>query len=203
MPLGTEVDLGPGDIVLDGDPAPPWKGAHQPPNLLQMARSHISAIAGLLFSFPPSFNVRSLFRSRLFPPCPGTVLRDWTGRTPLKRPILASTGGTSDVNGVSLCMCVSQRSERVDGDAARRDSAQDEGRVAGSGGAEQRAPTDAVQSAVVERRAADWRRKDRHADQVARTARAGSQRSSGLHDVPVLPLTDGGRGQCFELPSVL
>jgi len=23
MPLGTEVDLGPGDIVLDGDPAPP------------------------------------------------------------------------------------------------------------------------------------------------------------------------------------
>ena len=23
MPIGTEVDLGPGDIVLDGDPAPP------------------------------------------------------------------------------------------------------------------------------------------------------------------------------------
>jgi len=23
MPLGREVDLGPGDIVLDGDPAPP------------------------------------------------------------------------------------------------------------------------------------------------------------------------------------
>jgi len=29
MPLDTEVGLGPGDIVLDGDPAPP-KGA-QPP----------------------------------------------------------------------------------------------------------------------------------------------------------------------------
>ena len=29
MPLGTEVGLGPGDIVLDGDPAPP-NGA-QPP----------------------------------------------------------------------------------------------------------------------------------------------------------------------------
>jgi len=28
MPLGTEVGLGPGDIVLDGDPAPPQKGAH-------------------------------------------------------------------------------------------------------------------------------------------------------------------------------
>jgi len=26
MPLGTEVGLGPGDIVLDGDPAPPKKG---------------------------------------------------------------------------------------------------------------------------------------------------------------------------------
>jgi len=31
MPLGTEVGLGPGDIVLDGDPAPPRKGAQQPP----------------------------------------------------------------------------------------------------------------------------------------------------------------------------
>ena len=27
MPLGTEVGLGPGDIVLDGDPAPPRRGA--------------------------------------------------------------------------------------------------------------------------------------------------------------------------------
>jgi len=32
MPLDTEVGLGPaGDIVLDGDPAPPRKGAQQPP----------------------------------------------------------------------------------------------------------------------------------------------------------------------------
>jgi len=32
MPLGTEVGLGPGDIVLDGDPPPPpkKKGAQQP-----------------------------------------------------------------------------------------------------------------------------------------------------------------------------
>jgi len=30
MPLGREVGLGPGDIVLDGDPAPPKKGAHPP-----------------------------------------------------------------------------------------------------------------------------------------------------------------------------
>ena len=31
MPLGKEVDLGPGDTVLDGDPAPQWKGAQQDP----------------------------------------------------------------------------------------------------------------------------------------------------------------------------
>jgi len=30
MPLGTEVGLGPGDIMLDGDLAPP-KAAQQPP----------------------------------------------------------------------------------------------------------------------------------------------------------------------------
>ena len=30
MPLGTEVGLGPGDIVLDGDPAPPIKGTAPP-----------------------------------------------------------------------------------------------------------------------------------------------------------------------------
>jgi len=32
MPLGTEVGLGPGDIVLDGDPAPPRKGARIAPH---------------------------------------------------------------------------------------------------------------------------------------------------------------------------
>jgi len=31
MKLGTQVDLGPGHIVLDGDSAPPRKGAQQPP----------------------------------------------------------------------------------------------------------------------------------------------------------------------------
>jgi len=30
MPLGTEVGLGPGHIVLDEDPAPPPKGADTP-----------------------------------------------------------------------------------------------------------------------------------------------------------------------------
>jgi len=33
MPLGTEVGVGPDDIVLDGDPAPlPKNGAEIPPN---------------------------------------------------------------------------------------------------------------------------------------------------------------------------
>jgi len=35
MRLGTEVGLDPGDIVLDGDPAPP-KGAQQPPTFRPM-----------------------------------------------------------------------------------------------------------------------------------------------------------------------
>jgi len=49
MQLGTEVDLGPGDIVLDGDPAPPPKGAQQPPSFRPMfivaKQSPISATA--------------------------------------------------------------------------------------------------------------------------------------------------------------
>jgi len=50
-PLGTEVDLGPGHIVLDGDPVPPAKGAQQPPLFgpcLLWPRSPISATAELL-----------------------------------------------------------------------------------------------------------------------------------------------------------
>ena len=31
MPPGTEIGLSPGHIVLNGDPAPPRKGAQQPP----------------------------------------------------------------------------------------------------------------------------------------------------------------------------
>jgi len=30
MPLGMELGIGPGDIVLDGDPAPPQKGGTAP-----------------------------------------------------------------------------------------------------------------------------------------------------------------------------
>jgi len=37
MPLGKEVGLGRGDIVLDGDPAPQWKGAQQPPTFWPMS----------------------------------------------------------------------------------------------------------------------------------------------------------------------
>ena len=49
-PLGTEVDLGPGHIVLDGVPAP-VKGAQQPPIFgpcLLWPWSPISATAELL-----------------------------------------------------------------------------------------------------------------------------------------------------------
>ena len=36
IPLGTEIDLGPGDIVLDGDPAAPHKG-HSTPTFRPMS----------------------------------------------------------------------------------------------------------------------------------------------------------------------
>jgi len=55
MPLGTEVGLGPGDTVLDGDPAPPTeRGTAAPaPHFsahFALVRSPISATAELLFS---------------------------------------------------------------------------------------------------------------------------------------------------------
>ena len=46
MPFGTEAGIGPGHIVLDGDPAPPQKQPHSPlnfrPNFVAK-RSPISA----------------------------------------------------------------------------------------------------------------------------------------------------------------
>jgi len=60
-PLGTEVDLGPGHIVIDGDPVPPIaRGAQQSrlfsADVFLWPRSPISATAELLFS------LRILFR---------------------------------------------------------------------------------------------------------------------------------------------
>jgi len=52
MPLGTEVDLGSGHIVLDGGPASPRKGHNSPPLFgacLLWSRSPISATAELLW----------------------------------------------------------------------------------------------------------------------------------------------------------
>jgi len=54
MPLGIEVGLGPGDIVLDVDPAPPKKGTaaptFRPMSLVAKVakRSHISALVSRL-----------------------------------------------------------------------------------------------------------------------------------------------------------
>jgi len=51
MPPGTDVGFGPGHIVLDGDPAPPRKEAHQSPTCLFVAKhSPISATVELLFT---------------------------------------------------------------------------------------------------------------------------------------------------------
>ena len=58
MPLGTEVDLGPGHIVLDGIPALRKTGTAAPPHLfglcLLWAHSPISATAELLFWYSHS-----------------------------------------------------------------------------------------------------------------------------------------------------
>jgi len=52
MPLGTEVGLGPHDIVLDGDPAPPpRKEVQQPPLLLFLPCSFYLSIFYLLLFF--------------------------------------------------------------------------------------------------------------------------------------------------------
>ena len=53
MPLGTVVDLGPGHVVLDGDPAPPPERGTAAPSFPPMSivakRSPISAIAEHLY----------------------------------------------------------------------------------------------------------------------------------------------------------
>jgi len=53
MLLGTEVGLGPGDIVLDGNPTPPQKLAQQPHYSVSVLAkwSPISATAELLFAW--------------------------------------------------------------------------------------------------------------------------------------------------------
>jgi len=66
MPLGTEVGLGPGDIVLDGDTAPHGKGAkgytaptHWSPMSIVAKRSPISATAELLLVAAAESEVQS------------------------------------------------------------------------------------------------------------------------------------------------
>ena len=65
MSFGTEVGLVPGDIVLDGDPAPPREGTQHPPTFGPMSvvaeRSPISATAELLFWFRIDLLILVLF----------------------------------------------------------------------------------------------------------------------------------------------
>jgi len=51
IPFGTEVGLGPVDVVLDGDPAPPWRGTAALPTFrpTALAWSPISAAAEHLY----------------------------------------------------------------------------------------------------------------------------------------------------------
>jgi len=47
MSLGTEVDLGPGHTVLDGDPAPPEGHSNPPPSFQPM--SIVAMVADLSY----------------------------------------------------------------------------------------------------------------------------------------------------------
>jgi len=51
MPLSTEVCLGPGDIVLDGDPAPATQRGTATPNFRAMTWPE--KLVGLLGGIPP------------------------------------------------------------------------------------------------------------------------------------------------------
>jgi len=48
-PLGTEVDLGPGHIVLDGDPAPPLERGTAAPSLSFRPISIVAMVAHLSY----------------------------------------------------------------------------------------------------------------------------------------------------------
>ena len=48
MPLGTEVCLGPGDFVLDGDPASLAKKGTEPPNLRPRGPAYCGQTAGCI-----------------------------------------------------------------------------------------------------------------------------------------------------------
>ena len=49
MPLGMEVGLGPGGIVLDGDPAPPLLKGHSPQNLANVRCGQTAAWTKMSF----------------------------------------------------------------------------------------------------------------------------------------------------------
>jgi len=63
MPLGMEVGIGPGHIVLDGDPAPPWKGAQHPtfrpmsmwpnsrPSQLLLSSCRLWSLLGIMYHY--------------------------------------------------------------------------------------------------------------------------------------------------------
>jgi len=63
MPLGTEVGLGPSDIVLDEDPVTPRKWVQQPPTFRAMSivakQSPISETAELLSIRQLNYHVKS------------------------------------------------------------------------------------------------------------------------------------------------
>jgi len=88
MPLGTEVGLGRGHIVLDGHPAPPRKGSQQPPTFRPMSivakRSPISATAEMGVKIKLLFNFQ----------CIGTYMH-WTASATVLRVVKGTAAGGS------------------------------------------------------------------------------------------------------------
>jgi len=91
MPLGTEVGLGPGDIVLDGDLALPKK-EHSTSTFRPMSivakRSPISATAGQLYKRSPKKSVVLVLRN--------AINRKTSCTVQLQRSQCSATGATDD-----------------------------------------------------------------------------------------------------------
>jgi len=73
-PLGTEVDLGQGHTVLDGDPAPPpAKGAHLTPLLAHVMSRIVATVARLSYCMLQAESLLAYQPTRKPTPAEGVV----------------------------------------------------------------------------------------------------------------------------------
>jgi len=89
MPLGTEVGLGPDDIVLDGDPAPPPKGGTAPPPF--SAHVYCGQTAGWI----------KMLLSTEVGLGPGNIVLDGAQLPPIFGPCLLCPNGRSPISAIA------------------------------------------------------------------------------------------------------